>query len=434
MSVDAELARFEYLGGAKYRPDQPRAPRGSDRGGEWVADPNGGRAPAFVDAGGMLHPDPHNHIHPLSSRAPLDARIIKRIILDRRRIHEGEEPEWFRPWHETLNGALEHMGLIRSWLGGSDRGVRKLESWFAEPIVSAEDLNAFERYFPETRPRTKATDDEDDHYYGAWIGGPRAAGGHPAPRRSSAAGDELASCKTIGDLQKYAERRYGYADFTGLRDGDFKDLQLALGEVDRILREYPELISDEPRGFSTGAPWRFTGIGTTKSPDCPRNVRELMGDAWAGTKGLSQHNGARIWLNVEEPDIFQGGTGVLGDIGFTLEKTPQDAMIHEMGHVVHITRPHALEKVNDAWWEVYNRDPVRKPGGGYTYPRYKPVRQSGRDLGLYSMGSAEERYATLFFANNGPGALDRLPSDAARARVRKVRELANARGNKEKIL
>ena len=223
----------------------------------------------------------------------------------------------------------------------------------------------------------------------------------------------LRACKTLADLSAYVGTRYGYADFTGIPEEDLPVLRDCVAEIDRLTAKFPNTLVNQ--SSESGRTWMFTGIGTTSSPECPRNVKELMGDAWGATKGLSQHGGPRIWLNTASPEIFRDGTGMMGQIGFTLERTSQEAMVHEFGHVVHETERHALANAREAFWSVYG-------------DASKPMRQLGRDLGIYAMGTEEERYATFFSALNSPGLIDRLPTEAARNRVHKVQRLTNQWG------
>lgn len=269
-------------------------------------------------------------------------------------------------------------------------------------------------------PGRAAQPDEDDHYYGAWQGGPKSQGGHPAvggaaPKDDKPAG--LAGCRSVKAVAAYVRDKYGYGDFTGLKESDLPALKESIAAIDRMAEEFPEaLVLDDPdAGGRPDFPiiWKFNGIGTTSSPECPGNVRDLMGDAWGATKGLS--SGIRIWINTAEGSSFDDGSGDLGLIGFTVAKGPAEAMVHEWGHVMHVKYSHSLQ---DAQWSI-----------GDVYDSFaKPRRQVFRDTSIYAGFSEEERYAEVFAILHIPRAFAER-SAAAQARLLRVQKLVNKRAH-----
>jgi hypothetical protein len=270
------------------------------------------------------------------------------------------------------------------------------------------------------RADERAQPQDDDHYYGAWSGGSKKEGGHPATSGGASTKSDtssLAACRSVKDAEAYVRGKYGYADFTGIKAEDLPALKDSIAEIDRMAAEFPEALvpnnlEDAERPLYPII-WKFNGIGTTSAADCPGNVRDLMGDAWGATKGLS--SGIRIWINTAEGSSFDDGSGDLGLIGFTVGRGAAEAMVHEWGHVLHIKDSHSLQ---DAQWSI-----------GDVYDSLaKPRRQMFRDTSIYAGFSPEERYAEIFAVLHTPRAFAER-SAAAKARLLRVQKLVNARAN-----
>lgn len=213
--------------------------------------------------------------------------------------------------------------------------------------------------------------------------------------------------KSISAAQDYVSSRYGYADFTGIKDEDLPALQSVVATIDRLAAEFPQTTGALNQQGTGETQWRFGGIGTYASPGCPRAVLELGADAWGSTRNSvggtedRPYSGPYIWLN---PDGFSEGSGLLGEIGFTFGNGVEEAAIHEFAHVVEATTPDAERAFDRALAEVYS----------YDHPRVSV----GRDVSIYAAGNDHrETYAEVFTVLHTDGGLDRLPSAAARERV-----------------
>jgi hypothetical protein len=214
---------------------------------------------------------------------------------------------------------------------------------------------------------------------------------------------ETPEFKTVDDAAAYVGSRYGYGDFTGVKESDLEYLHLMIEALDSMSSDYPQLRSDPA--------WMFAGLGTYQSPAVPEVVLELGADAFAVTRN-KYGKGPMIWFNTLEDRLFAEGTGLMGEIGFTAERSALDAMYHEIGHaVMSVSNPTRVERIFFA-----ARDEIY---GSYA----KPMTMFMNDTGsIYAGGSSiEEAFATVFYRLNAPGGLDGL----SKAAVKRLRRLAD---------
>jgi hypothetical protein len=88
-------------------------------------------------------------IYPISGKVSHpDHHLESKIVLDRRRVREGDEPMWFQPWHGDTGRAIDHLGRLRDWNNGKPAGRIK-HFWVPNEAggsrVDAERLNAERR-------------------------------------------------------------------------------------------------------------------------------------------------------------------------------------------------------------------------------------------------------------------------------------------------
>jgi hypothetical protein len=98
-------------------------------------------------AGGPV--DSTYRIYPISGKVSHpDHHLESKIVLDRRRVREGDEPMWFQPWHGDTGRAIDHLGRLRDWNNGKPAGRIK-HFWVPNEAggsrVDAERLNAERR-------------------------------------------------------------------------------------------------------------------------------------------------------------------------------------------------------------------------------------------------------------------------------------------------
>lgn len=283
-----------------------------------------------------------------------------------------------------------------------------------------------ERRFSEDQPRVPAGEPGG----GQWVG----EGGNAATAAAAAVGmGRTPRFAGVRNAEVYARKRFGYADFSGLKDSDLPTLQTVIDQIDRLADKYPQTAPSRPDWVTPSSPsWGFGGVGTYDSPECPQKVRDLGQDAWAVTnngggfdptsighqpgnpenvEGYKATQGPYIWFR---PDGFSDiKDSMLGQIGFMLSRNTEEAAIHEFGHVVAATTEDSVGAFGRALYDVYN-------------PAENPRTSIGRDVSVYAADrSHEEGFAEIFLIANTKDGMSRLPSDAARARVARVIRLTN---------
>ena len=258
-----------------------------------------------------------------------------------------------------------------------------------------------------TIPYTEAFDN-GQMYPGDPTGGVDEVAGCSCIMSIDGTADETPTFESIAQAEDYLASKYDLGDLTGVQPEDLSTVQDMIAEVDRIVAQYPALTSDPE--------WRFLGIGTYETAGVPGAVLELGSDAFAVTRNTTSFGkGPAIWLNTLSEGLLSEGTGMMGEIGFTAEKSAVDAIIHEMGHAVMAVSDY--QRVERGF--LAYRDEI--------YGAFKsPLGMFMRDTGsIYAGGPRmEEAFATVFYRLNAPGGLDGL-SKAAIKRLRKLADRLN---------
>lgn len=154
-------------------------------------------------------------------------------------------------------------------------------------------------------------EDDDDHFYGPWFGGPRSAGGYGVSTRF----------KSASAAESYLRTKHGVkADLRGL------DPTLANEVTDAFD------LADDYLGPA--------GHGITSISMAPITGR--------GDDVLTEFHDMRITLNRDvwtKPDVLRDHAAYDAETLWTVSGRPRDHVLHAIGHGVNVTHPHQADRI-----------------------------------------------------------------------------------------
>lgn len=112
----------------------------------------------------------------------------------------------------------------------------------------------------------------------------------------------------------------------------------------------------------------------------------------------------------------------MGVIGFTFERTPEEAMVHEMGHVMQSITPGSERQWSYTVDRIWPWTPSSKRG---------PKVSISKDIAIYADRSFEG-FASLFSVMNIRGGLERLTPAARRRVIAAAAEMNEAAAERKK--